>query len=157
VVNPRKRELKLEEVNKVLRDEWVKIRVTSVSSSKELEELKKARKPKIYRVVAYVPEGLEEGELKKIEEGLGNSVVYQRTPKRILKRKKDVLRKRTIHTLIARMLSKYLVELVIMCESGLYVKEVVTGDEGRTNPSVTALLGKESLPVFLDVLEYVRG
>lgn len=156
VVNPRKRKLKLEEVNEVLRDEWVKVRITSTSSSKELEELKRARRPKIYRVVAYVPEGLEERELKKIEEGLSNSVVYQRTPKRILKRKKDVLRKRAIHKLTAKILSKYLVELVIMCESGLYVKEVVTGDEGRTNPSVTALLGKESLPVFLDVLEYVR-
>jgi tRNA pseudouridine synthase 10 len=47
-------------------------------------------------------------------------------------------------------------ELIVVCESGLYVKEVVTGDEGRTNPSVSSLLGKESLPVFLDVLEYVK-
>ncbi|MEM0347525.1 MAG: tRNA pseudouridine(54/55) synthase Pus10 [Zestosphaera sp.] len=156
VVNPRKRELKVEEVNDVLRDEWVKIKIHTTSSFEELEEVKKARKPKIYRVVAYVSEGLEEEELKKVEEELSNVIVYQKTPKRILKRKKDVLRKRRIHKLVAKMLSKHLIELVIMCESGLYVKEVITGDEGRTNPSVSALLGKESLPVFLDVLEYVR-
>jgi len=61
-----------------------------------------------------------------------------------------------IYKLIAKMLSKNLMELIVVCESGVYVKEVVTGDEGRTNPSVSSLLGKESLPVFLDVLEYVR-
>ncbi|MEO3993434.1 MAG: tRNA pseudouridine(54/55) synthase Pus10 [Desulfurococcaceae archaeon TW002] len=156
VVNPRKREFRLEEVNDALLDEWVKIRILTTSSSKELEEVKKARKPKMYRVVVYVPEGIEEEELKRIEEGLSNSVVHQRTPKRILKRKKDVLRHRKIHMLVARMLSKYLIELVILCESGLYVKEVITGDEDRTNPSVSGLLGKEAYSVFLDVLEYVK-
>lgn len=157
VVNPRKRGFRPEMVNDVLRDEWVKIKIDSVSSSEELEEVKKARKPKVYRVVAYVPGGLSEEELKRVEAGLSNTVVYQRTPRRILKRKKDVLRKRKIHVLIVKMLSRHLIELVILCESGLYVKEVITGDEGRTNPSVTSLLGKESLPIFLDVLEYVAG
>lgn len=157
VVNPRKREFRLEKVNDALRDEWVKIKIHDISSPEELEEVKKARKPKIYRVVAYVPEGLSEEELKKVEVELSNTVVYQKTPRRVLKRKKDVLRRRRIHTLITRMLSRHLIELVIVCESGLYVKEVITGDEGRTNPSVSSLLGKESLPVFLDVLEYITG
>lgn len=155
VVNPRKREFRLEKVNDALRNEWVEIKIHGISSSEELEEVKKARKPKVYRVVAYVPEGLNAEELKKVEVELSNTVVYQKTPRRILKRKKDVLRRRKIHALIARMLSRHLVELVIVCESGLYVKEVITGDEGRTNPSVSSLLGKESLPVFLDVLEYI--
>jgi len=156
VINPRKKSFELERVNEVLRDDWVKIKILTTTSSGELEEVKKARKPKVYRVVAYVPEGLEEEDLKRVENGLSNAVVFQRTPKRILKRKKDVLRKRAVHKLIARMLSKNLMELIVVCESGLYVKEVVTGDEGRTNPSVSSLLGKESLPVFLDVLEYVK-
>ena len=156
IINPRKRKYELEEVNNALHNEWVKIKITSTSSLKEIEEVKKARRPKIYRVIAYTPEGLDEEELKKIEEKLSNSIIYQRTPKRILRRKKDVLRKRTIHKLIARRLSKHLIELIIMCESGLYVKEVITGDEGRTNPSVSALLSKDLQPVFLDVLEYIK-
>jgi tRNA pseudouridine synthase 10 len=37
-------------------------------------------------------------------------------------------------------------------EGGLYVKELVSGDDGRTEPSLAGLLGVEATVTALDVL-----
>ena len=40
------------------------------------------------------------------------------------------------------------------CESGLYVKELVTGDGGRTQPNISEIMGIEGLEVrSLDVVK----
>ena len=44
-------------------------------------------------------------------------------------------------------------EMVVNCEGGLYIKELISGDEDRTQPSVTSLLGITAKCVELDVLE----
>ncbi|HIP57312.1 MAG TPA: tRNA pseudouridine(54/55) synthase Pus10, partial [Ignisphaera aggregans] len=46
-------------------------------------------------------------------------------------------------------------EALIKCEGGLYVKELVSGDQGRTTPSFSEVLGTEALCVELDVV-YVQ-
>jgi tRNA pseudouridine synthase 10 len=38
-------------------------------------------------------------------------------------------------------------------EGGLYVKELVSSDEGRTEPSLAGLLGVDATVTVLDVLE----
>lgn len=42
--------------------------------------------------------------------------------------------------------------ITVNCEGGLYVKELISGDEGRTNPSLTGLLGYQALVEDLDVV-----
>jgi len=44
-------------------------------------------------------------------------------------------------------------ELVIECEGGLYIKELISGDENRSKPSVTEILGTDAKCVQLDVLD----
>ena len=43
--------------------------------------------------------------------------------------------------------------LDVVGEAGLYVKALVSGDGGRTRPSLTSLLGRPARVVRLDVLE----
>jgi tRNA pseudouridine synthase 10 len=43
----------------------------------------------------------------------------------------------------------------IRCQGGLYVKELVTGDEGRTIPSVSEILQNKAKPLKLDVLNVI--
>jgi tRNA pseudouridine synthase 10 len=45
----------------------------------------------------------------------------------------------------------------IRCQGGLYVKELVTGDEGRTTPSVSEILKNKAKPIKLDVLNVIIG
>jgi tRNA pseudouridine synthase 10 len=54
-----------------------------------------------------------------------------------------------------KVLSPKKVEMKIRCQGGLYVKELVTGDDGRTTPSVSELLKNRAKPIKLDVLNVV--
>jgi len=47
---------------------------------------------------------------------------------------------------------------LIKCEGGLYVKELISGDNGRTVPSFSSVLNTKALCLSLDVLyvhEYI--
>jgi tRNA pseudouridine synthase 10 len=43
--------------------------------------------------------------------------------------------------------------ITVHCEGGLYVKELVSGDEGRTVPSLTGTLGIQAKVEDLDVIK----
>ena len=47
--------------------------------------------------------------------------------------------------------------MMLQCQGGLYVKELVTGDEGRTVPSISELIGTEAELMHLDVLNVISG
>jgi tRNA pseudouridine synthase 10 len=94
---------------------------------------------KTYRV--YLSERLSEEEMKKIKEGIEGKVIGQFTPKRVEKRRVKKVRKRRI----------YAVEFgedeegqyaEIEAEAGTYIKELINGDEGRTKPSFSEILGR---------------
>ncbi|MFB0514072.1 MAG: hypothetical protein ACETVQ_00695, partial [Candidatus Bathyarchaeia archaeon] len=40
-------------------------------------------------------------------------------------------------------------------QGGLYIKELITGDEVRTSPSVSEILNVEAKPLELDVLNVI--
>jgi tRNA pseudouridine synthase 10 len=52
-----------------------------------------------------------------------------------------------------KLLDKKRLKLIIMAESGLYIKELITGDEGRTKPNVTDLLNNKVKKINLDVIK----
>jgi tRNA pseudouridine synthase 10 len=43
----------------------------------------------------------------------------------------------------------------IRCQGGLYIKELVSGDEGRTVPSVASIIKAKAKPIDLDVLKVI--
>lgn len=79
--------------------------------------------------------------------------VEQRTPTRVRHRRADLVRRRRVHTIQGQLLSPTEAEVEILCEAGLYVKELISGDEGNTRPSLAGLLGQEVQVTALDVLE----
>jgi tRNA pseudouridine synthase 10 len=85
--------------------------------------------------------------------GLTGSTVKQQTPKRVVHRRADVTRNRTVvETRLVEHTSPEAV-IEITCDGGLYVKELVNGDEGRTRPSLSELLEIPVSVLELDVLE----
>ena len=46
-------------------------------------------------------------------------------------------------------------EMIVLCQGGLYVKELVSGDEGRTVPSIAELLSTGAKTLKLDVLKVI--
>jgi len=95
---------------------------------------------KSYRVVFETKREVSEEELKDLSSKLRRSVVNQRTPLRVLKRRKDKVRRKTVYDIVFRRLGSTLYEAFVTCSGGLYVKELFHGDDGRTAPSIAGLL-----------------
>ncbi|MBO3753893.1 MAG: tRNA pseudouridine(54/55) synthase Pus10, partial [Candidatus Brockarchaeota archaeon] len=106
---------------------------------------------KSYRVVFETEREVSEEELRDLSERLTGVVVNQRTPLRVLKRRKDKVRKKVVYKAVFRRLEGNLYEASITCSGGLYVKELLHGDEGRTAPSVAGLLNTKIKIVEMEV------
>ena len=89
--------------------------------------------------------------------GLAGAVIRQETPRRVLHRRPNRVRRRQVHTCTVKIPSpsgpvkEFL--LTLRVQSGTYIKELISGDEGRTYPSVGGLLGVPCDCTQLDVLD----
>jgi len=112
---------------------------------------------KEYRVLIEFENKITAKDLLLLKEKLTNLMIGQKTPIRVLHRRADLTRERYIYEVNVKKLSPRKVEMKVRCQGGLYVKELVTGDEGRTTPSVSEILKNKAKPMKLDVLNVVMG
>ncbi len=133
---------------------YVKVRFLGEASRKEvrLAKMEHARKIKVYKALVVVDKNVSEEQLRGLEEYFTNKVVRQRTPRRVLHRRPDVVRLRRVHSIKTKLLSSHVFEALIKCDGGLYIKELVSGDNGRTKPSFSEYLKAEAKCVELDVV-----
>lgn len=157
IVEPRRRKISLEDVNKLLASGLVEGKITGYTSRSDvrlLKELSKHRR-KVYRLLVFSEKPLDQGDMSKLEEFFTNRIVKQKTPTRVLRRKKDIERTRRVHALKTRLVTPHLFEALVYCDGGLYVKELVHCDNGRTTPCFGEVLSTNTKPLELDVL-YVQ-
>jgi tRNA pseudouridine synthase 10 len=109
--------------------------------------------PKRYRARVEVEGGATAEDAARLAEALPGLLLAQRTPKRVERRRVDLVRERRILAAAAARAEDGLLDLEIRCEPGTYVKEMISGDGGRTTPSATSLLGRPCRCVELDVLD----
>ena len=116
----------------------------------------------IARILASLPPAPKTFELPddeailKIVESLNGLKLAQRTPARVAHRRSDLIRKRTVFEAHSPSIEvnengEREIEFTLRCESGTYVKETVHGDNGRTQPSVSALIKAKCNVLWLDV------
>lgn len=116
----------------------------------------------IERILASLPPAPETFDLPddetilKIVESLNGLKLAQRTPARVAHRRSDLIRKRTVFEAHSPFIEvnengEREIEFTLRCESGTYVKETVHGDNGRTQPSVSALIKAKCNVLWLDV------
>ena len=152
---PLKRSVELKEVESVgSSPPWVLLRLQEFTTSSGVRELKSRKYRKTYRVIAHVQEGITDEDIQKIVRVFSGVKISQRTPTRVLRRRADTVRFRKVYEVKGLRLSEEIVEFIIKCDGGLYVKELVNGDNGRTKPSFAGTTGKEMAVLFLDVLKH---
>jgi tRNA pseudouridine synthase 10 len=123
-----------------------------------VRKIKRAeRAGKVYRAAMDFDRDVSDQELGKIEATLTNATIRQQTPRRVLHRRADLTREKYIYETKVKRVSHNRAEMRIHCQGGLYIKELVTGDEGRTTPSVSTIVNTKATPVRLDVLSVVAG
>lgn len=154
VKNPRFRLIDLDLVNSLIVSNRVRGKIIGLATRKNIELLKieMSRKSKIYRALIYTSKPISEDKLAYLEEFFKNRVIRQLTPRRILYRKKEKLRIRRVYQVRTRFIDQYLFEALIKSDGGLYIKELISGDGGRTSPSFTQILGVNAFCIELDVI-----
>ena len=80
-------------------------------------------------------------------------IIQQRTPIRVSHRRADKIREKEVKELTTKYLDSHTFEMIIKTEGGLYIKELISSDEGRSNPSVSEVLGTQAICAELDVIE----
>lgn len=107
---------------------------------------------KEYRVLMEFENLISADDLHLLKRKLTNAMIKQQTPMRVVHRRANMTREKYIYEVDVKKLSPKKAEMKVRCQGGLYVKELVTGDEGRTIPSVSAILSNKAKPMKLDVL-----
>jgi len=79
--------------------------------------------------------------------------IVQRTPSRVVHRRADIERQRRVTVLDVGAFENGSFQIELRCMHGTYVKEWISGEDGRTEPSLASLLGIRSRCLILDVLE----
>ena len=151
--NPRFRYVDLDLVNELLKSDLIEAVVTSRASRSRIKYLKEfsSKKRKAYKLLIMSEDPLDSDQLRSLEEYFSNRLINQYTPTRILRRKKERLRIKRVHSVKTMLITDHLFEALIYCDGGLYVKELVHGDRGRTTPSFAEFLGTVLYPLEIDV------
>ncbi|HLC50866.1 MAG TPA: tRNA pseudouridine(54/55) synthase Pus10 [archaeon] len=151
IKDPLKRKIDLKSAEKLInKDKRVKVKGLRIVDSSYVKRVKELKLDKTYRMLVRCDKPISKKELSVLRSL--KRIIEQRTPNRVAHRRADIVRRRTIKSVKWKYKNSKTFELVLECEGGLYVKEVVSGDEGRTNPAVSSLLNKKCKCIELDVI-----
>jgi tRNA pseudouridine synthase 10 len=152
---PMKRSIDLvaleEEINRSA-DGRVAVHLTGWADRKMVQSLKSDKAHKKYRILVEIDGPVASDEFRAALDQLKGVTIRQRTPIRVSHRRADKVRERQVLDIqcTGTQDDRYWVEVV--GEAGLYIKELVSGDSGRTQPSLAQILGRTASVVSLDVV-----
>ena len=153
---PKKRSIDLaaleSEVNQTA-DGRVSVAIKRWADRAEVETLKSNKAHKKYRILVEVDGELSADEFANALESLKGVTIQQRTPERVAHRRADKIRERRVLDIVfvGQQDGKFVVE--VLGEAGLYIKELVSGDSGRTVPSLAEILKRKAHVTSLDVTQ----
>lgn len=105
---------------------------------------------KVYKALVKCDEPYDTEKLELLND-LGE--IHQRTPIRVSHRRADKVRIKHVIDLSCEVIDDVTFEMTIKTEGGLYIKELISGDEGRSQPNVADTLGIKAICEQLDVIE----
>ena len=131
----------------------VSVTLTRWCERSEVETLKSSKAHKKYRILVEVEGALSAQEFANALKTLQGVTIHQRTPERVAHRRADKVRERRVLDIgfVGEQDGRYLVD--ILGEAGLYIKELVSGDQGRTTPSLAEILQRPAHVTSLDVVQ----
>lgn len=118
-----------------------------------VKEYKAADPDKVYRAKVVAEGKVNKERVVEAAQSFENVHLAQRTPQRVEHRRADLVRNRVVYWVKAENIEEDTFDLTLKTQSGTYVKEFVSGDEGRTTPNFSEKLGIPCRVELLDVLE----
>jgi len=157
IKQPKVRTADLDGLTKTIKSETdgkVEVADLRLSMRNEVARIKETKAEKSYTIRFQVEGGIadEESAISAVE-SLGGVVLAQKTPTRVAHRRADKVRERKVVEVSEVSVDGDEMQFQVRCQTGTYVKELVHSDEGRTEPSVAALIGAPCEVLWLDVEE----
>jgi tRNA pseudouridine synthase 10 len=156
IKNPKIRNINLtlleKETNQTTKN---KVEITSLrfSTRNEIAHIKTAEFRKTYRVTIEATQPLNKEKLIKVAQTLQGKLIKQLTPTRVAHRRANKVRERTIYNCTIEWVEGIIARLILETESGTYVKEFISGDNNKTQPNLSELIGFPCKVKELDVID----
>lgn len=145
IKKPKKRTLDLkrikDEINK--KSKLVKVKKLNFTNKQKIIDLKSAKPDKIYQVTVILEKKLKKSQLKEAGQKLSQTIIEQKTPTRVLKRRVNKTRKKRIDYFKLIKYHPNMPTFEIKTETGTYIKELIHGDNNRTQPSLSKMLNQK--------------
>ncbi|MBN2230927.1 MAG: tRNA pseudouridine(54/55) synthase Pus10 [Candidatus Thorarchaeota archaeon] len=156
ISEPRVRHLDLEELARKINDYArgkIEVHDLKMTDRQHLQKLKydASSNVKEYKALIRTESIVEDELLTRAQKELTGIEIEQRTPNRVSHRRSDLVRKKQIHEIIFKGYKEELLEAFFKVQGGTYIKELISGDEGRTKPSVAEKLGTPCVCTELNV------
>ena len=153
ISSPRIRDIDLDALEaKANRSELAGFNSLRFVNREMVQKVKLAEPSKTYKVKVTADGKVNKERVVEVSLSFKDMSIDQRTPARVEHRRADLVRVRKIHWVKAENIDEDGFELILKTESGTYVKEFVSGDNGRSIPSFSDALGMQCKVETLDVL-----
>ncbi|HEX7391787.1 MAG TPA: tRNA pseudouridine(54/55) synthase Pus10 [Thermoplasmata archaeon] len=123
-----------------------------MSTRTEMRGIKESTHSKSYRVRVRFQSEFHHGKLNEVVTSLAGKPISQHTPNRVVHRRADLERIRTVRSIVLEEVRDLEAVFVVEADSGTYIKELMHGDGGRTEPSVAGIVGVPCEVLELDVI-----
>jgi len=152
LIEPINRKLDLKELTAEVNQEKDKVEIFEVEYTykDKIEEVKNTRTDKEYLAKVETDDEITEKDLEKLK--VLETTIEQRTPERVTQRRADKVRKRQVYNIETQKTGEKTFDLKVKAEAGTYIKELIHGDKGRTQPSVTGTLETQAKCTQLDII-----
>ncbi|MFC7201383.1 tRNA pseudouridine(54/55) synthase Pus10 [Halospeciosus flavus] len=140
-----------EEINEANEDR-VEVEGLRLATYDMVERVKELDASKEYRAEVEFDEPVTEMAFHEALDDLRGTTVEQRTPERVSHRRAAKTRTREVYDVSGELHDELHATVDVHGEGGLYIKELVSSDEGRTEPSLAGLLGVDAVVTALDVI-----
>ena len=158
ISQPRRRDIDLDELERLANEsELAQYHYLQFTERAEVARTKTATPTKTYRVIVKAEGKVNKERVNEVATSFKNVHLDQRTPKRVEHRRADLVRDREILWVKAEVLGEDTFSLTLETQSGTYVKEFVSGDDGRCVPSFSQALGIQCRVETLDVIAINEG
>ncbi|WP_436902735.1 tRNA pseudouridine(54/55) synthase Pus10 [Halovenus halobia] len=152
---PRKRDVDTDaleaEINEFA-DGKVEVEGLRLATHEMVERVKEHDASKTYRMDVDFDTAVKAEEFEAALDALDGATIEQDTPQRVSHRRAAKTRIREVYDISGELERETTATIEVHGEGGLYVKELVSSDEGRTEPSLAGELGVGAEVTALDVL-----
>jgi tRNA pseudouridine synthase 10 len=130
----------------------VEVEGLRLATHEMVERVKEHDASKTYRMDVEFGDAVDAEAFDAALAELEGATIHQDTPQRVDHRRASITRTRDVYDIEGELKDDRHPTLELHGEGGLYVKELVSGDEGRTEPSLSGLLDVDAEVTALDVL-----